>query len=162
MCSRRAASSSEASSTQPPRPARGGLRALARAQPRALGTRVPRRVRVLFLTTSYPSAGAPATGIFVHEHARAVAPHAEVAVLHLDRSRGFGVTRDRAAVFPTWRARYPERPLALTLPAHLAAAAAGYGAVRRAGFAPDVVHAHFFLAGVPAVLTAHPVVVTEQ
>ena len=119
-------------------------------------------MRVLFLTTSYPSAGAPATGIFVHEHARAVAPHAEVAVLHLDRSRGFGVTRDRAAVFPTWRARYPERPLALTLPAHLAAAAAGYGAVRRAGFAPDVVHAHFFLAGVPAVLMPHPVVVTEQ
>jgi len=105
---------------------------------------------------------APASAIFVQEHARAVAPHAELAVLHLDRSHGLGVARDHDAEFPTWRARYPARPLALTLPAHLAAAAAGYRAVRRSGFAPDLIHAHFFLAGVPAVLTRLPVVITEQ
>lgn len=114
------------------------------------------------MTTSYPTEAAPASGIFVQEHARAAAEHADVAVLHLDRAHGFGVARDVDAELPTWRARYPERPLPLTMTAHLAAAAAGYRAVRRSRFVPDVVHAHFFLAGVPAVLTPHPVVITEQ
>jgi glycosyltransferase involved in cell wall biosynthesis len=118
-------------------------------------------MKVLFLTTSYPTPEAPAAGIFVEEHARAAAAHAEVAVLHLRRSSGFGVVRDPRADLPTWRSRYPERPLPLTLTGHLAAAALGYRAVRRSGFLPDVIHAHFFLAGVPAVLTRRPVVITE-
>lgn len=119
-------------------------------------------MRVLFLTTSYPTASAPASGIFVQEHARAAAARADVAVLHLDRAAGFGVSRRRDAELPTWRAHYPARPVPLTLAAHLAAAAIGYSTVRRSGFVPDVVHAHFFLAGVPAVMTPHPVVITEQ
>jgi len=119
-------------------------------------------LRVLFLTTSYPTAASPAEGIFVLEHARAAARHADIAVLHLDRSGGFGVERVADAEFPTWRARYPARPVPLTTTAHLAAAAVGYRGVRRSGFDPDVVHAHFFLAGVPAVLLRRPVVVTEQ
>ena len=44
------------------------------------------RRRVLFITSSYPEPDFAALGIFVKEHARAVARHAEVAVLHLDRS----------------------------------------------------------------------------
>jgi glycosyltransferase involved in cell wall biosynthesis len=119
-------------------------------------------LRVLFLTTSYPTPERPASGVFVLEHARAAAPHADIAVLHLDRSRGFGVERVENAEFPTWRARYPERPLPVTLAAHLGAAAVGVRAVRRSGFDPELVHAHFFLAGVPAVLLGRPVVVTEQ
>lgn len=119
-------------------------------------------MRVLFLTTSYPTPQAPASGIFVQEHARAAAAHAELAVLHLHRSRGFGVERVGDAEFATWRARYPARPVPLTLAAHVAAAAAGLRAVRRAGFEPEVVHAHFFLAGAVAVMLRRPVVVTEQ
>ena len=127
-------------------------------------------MKVLFVTTSYPTETSPVSGVFVQEHARAAAEHADVAVLHLDRSHAYrGVTRLRAvtgAHFPTWRVTYPWSPLPLSAAAHLAAAARGWRAVRRSGFEPDVLHAHFFLAGVPAVLleraTRKPVVVTEQ
>lgn len=127
-------------------------------------------MRVLFLTTSYPTEPAPVAGVFVKEHARAAAEHADVAVLHLDRShdhRGLPrLSRVEHEEFPTWRVTYPWSPMPASAVAHVAAAARGWRAVRRSGFDPDVIHAHFFLAGVPAVLLgrfAHtPVVVTEQ
>jgi glycosyltransferase involved in cell wall biosynthesis len=127
------------------------------------------RPRVLFLTTSFPSAEAPAAGAFVLEHARAVAAHAEVAVLHLDRRHGAGgisVRRDEEGEPPVWRAVYPYRPTALSALAHVAAAVAGYRAVRRSGFDPDLLHAHFFLSAIPGSLLAaihrKPLVETEQ
>jgi glycosyltransferase involved in cell wall biosynthesis len=122
-------------------------------------------VKVLFLTTSYPSEEAPATGIFVLEHARAAARHADVAVLHLDRrrdARGISVRREDGAELPTWRVRYPYRPTALSVAAHVAAGLAGYRAVRRDGFDPDLVHAHFFLSALPAALIPKPMVATEH
>lgn len=125
-------------------------------------------MKVLFITTSFPSAESPA-GVFVLEHARAVAPYADVAVLHLDRrtgAKGIRVRRDERSEFPTWRVTYPYRPAALSIAAHTVAGAAGYRAVRRAGFAPDVIHAHFFLAALPGALVAKvtrtPLVETEQ
>ena len=131
---------------------------------------IPSRTKVLFLTSAYPTPEAMTSGIFVREHARAAARECDVAVVHLDRSDGIRVLRRQAAVageeFPTWRVRYPRRPLPLSYLGHVAAAVAGYRAARRAGFDPDVIHAHFFLAGVPAVLLGavyrKPVVITEH
>ena len=127
------------------------------------------RPRVLFLTTSFPTAEAPADGVFVLEHARAAAAHAEVAVLHLDRrhgARGISVRRDDGGEFPVWRAAYPYRPTALSAMAHVAAGFAGFRAVRRSGFDPDLLHAHFFLSAIPGALLAalhrKPLVETEQ
>jgi glycosyltransferase involved in cell wall biosynthesis len=121
--------------------------------------------RVLFVTTSYPSDESPAAGAFVLEHARAAADHVEIAVLHLHRAHGthrVSVSREADAEFPTWRVRYPYRPTALSLPAHIVAGVAGYLAVRRDGFDPDLLHAHFFLSAVPAMLFGKPLVETEQ
>jgi glycosyltransferase involved in cell wall biosynthesis len=124
--------------------------------------------RVLFLTASYPTADGPALGVFVKEHARAAAEHCEVAVVHLDRAdiSRLEVTQRKDEEFLTVRVRYPRSPNPLSYAANLAAAAAGYRRVRRHGFRPDVVHAHFFLAAVPAIalrpLHRAPVVVTEQ
>jgi glycosyltransferase involved in cell wall biosynthesis len=125
--------------------------------------------RVLFVTSSFPTEDDPAVGSFVLEHARGAAAHADVAVLHLDRrhdERRVRVVRDDAAPLPTWRARYPYRPTAVSVAAQLAAAAAGLRAVRRAGFDPDLLHAHFFLAALPASLLSlalrRPLVATEQ
>lgn len=127
------------------------------------------RPRVLFLTSSYPTRTGPAVGVFVLEHARAVAPHADVAVVHLERrhdARRVSVERDDGAEFPTWHVRYPYRPTALSIIASVVAGVAGYRAVRRSGFEPDVLHAHFFLAALPAALIAKvtgiPLVETEQ
>ena len=124
-------------------------------------------MKVLFLTSAYPTPDEPAAGVFVREHALAAAGHADVAVLHLDRRAGArGLTRPTPVAgepLPTWRVSYPYRPLPLSLAAHLAGSVVGY---RGTAFRPDLLHAHFFLAGLPAVLLGRalgkPVVVTEQ
>jgi glycosyltransferase involved in cell wall biosynthesis len=125
-------------------------------------------MRVLFLTSSYPVPEHPWLGIFVREHARAVAPHAKVAVALLDRSDDTRTVRveDADGEFMTVRARYPRRPSFLSYVSNIWAAVLAYRRLRRRGFEPDVIHAHFFLAGVPAVVLGRlfrkPVVVTEQ
>jgi glycosyltransferase involved in cell wall biosynthesis len=124
-------------------------------------------VKILFVTTGYPTPSAPVAGIFVREHALAAARHADVAVLHLDRSRTYRglprVLRVEGEPLPTWRATYPWSPTALSVALHFAAAAQGWRAVRRAGFRADIVHANFFLAAVPVVpLSRAPLVVSEH
>lgn len=125
-------------------------------------------MKVLFLTSSYPVPEHPWLGIFVREHARAVAPHADVAVALLDRSEEARAIRieDADDEFRAVRARYPTRPAPVSYLANVLAAALAYRRLRRTGFDPDLIHAHFFLAGAPAVLLGRmlrkPVVVTEQ
>jgi glycosyltransferase involved in cell wall biosynthesis len=127
-------------------------------------------MNVLFITSSYPTPGSPAAGIFVREHARAAAEHANVVVLHLERTEeaaGLSPAEPIAGENPpAWRVRYRARPAGASVALHLLGALRGWRAVRRSGFRPDILHAHFFLAGVPAVLlgllTRTPVVITEQ
>jgi glycosyltransferase involved in cell wall biosynthesis len=120
------------------------------------------------VTASYPTPDGPALGVFVKEHARAAAEHCEVAVVHLDRDdvSRLHIEERRGEEFLTVRIRYPRSPAPLSYVANLAAAAVGLRRVRGRGFRPDVVHAHFFLAAVPAIalrpLHRAPVVVTEQ
>jgi glycosyltransferase involved in cell wall biosynthesis len=132
-------------------------------------TATANRPRVLFVTSSFPSEADPAVGAFVLEHARGAAAHADVAVLHLDRrhdERRVRVVRDDAMPVPTWRVRYPYRPTPVSVAAQLVAAVAGLRAVRRSGFEPELLHAHFFLAALPASLLSlglrRPLVATEQ
>jgi glycosyltransferase involved in cell wall biosynthesis len=126
-------------------------------------------MKVLFLTASYPVPEHPLLGIFVKEHARAAALHADVAVAHLDRApdvRGIRLADGRDDEFPSVRVRYQHSPAPLSYGYNLAAAVRAYRRLRAQGFDPDVVHAHFFLAGAPALLLGRtlrkPVVVTEQ
>ena len=42
-------------------------------------------MKVLFVTTNWPTESSPVNGTFVREHARAAAERAEVAVLYLER-----------------------------------------------------------------------------
>ena len=111
-------------------------------------------MKVVVLTTSYPTREAPVPGIFVRELVAAVRPFCDAAVVHLERAdvRRIQVDRDDDA----WRVRYPSRPAA---PWHLLAAARGLRLERDY----DLVHAHVFLAGFPAVLfQRRPVVVSEH
>jgi glycosyltransferase involved in cell wall biosynthesis len=126
-------------------------------------------VRVLFLTSSYPVPEFPQLGIFVREHARAASRHAEVAVAHIDRSdgvRAIHVEDGTDDEFRSVRVRYPASPAPASYVSNVAAAVLAYRRLRRMGFEPDVIHAHFFLAGAPAVLLGmllrKPVVITEQ
>jgi glycosyltransferase involved in cell wall biosynthesis len=127
-------------------------------------------LRVLFLTTSYPRPESPIDGIFVREHARAAAEVADVRVVHLLRApaaRGL-VRLERIAGEepPAWRVPYrrfgkPLAQLAFALgPLELARR------FRRAGWTPDVIHAHSFLSALPALLLGRllrrPVAYTEH
>jgi glycosyltransferase involved in cell wall biosynthesis len=123
----------------------------------------------MFLTSSYPVPEFPQLGIFVREHARAASNHAELAVAHIDRTdavRSVRVEQGTDEEFRSVRVRYPASPAPLSYAANIAAALLAYRHLRRAGFEPDVIHAHFFLAGAPAILLGRmlrkPVVVTEQ
>ena len=131
----------------------------------------PDRLKVLVFVNRYPSPEHPAPGAFVREHARAAATYGDVVVLCNDggsRVRRPGHTLEDGTQdgLRTIRLSYrrPPRPLPhvhyrLGLRAALRQLAAG-------GFRPDVVHAHYYVAGGTAVRIARrrgvPVVISEH
>jgi glycosyltransferase involved in cell wall biosynthesis len=134
------------------------------------------RLRVLFLTTWYPTEEQPILGTFVREHAKAAAKHCDVVVVHgVEARRGLGrpwlLTRedrvDLTLGLPTYRLSRPLSPVPRTN--FLLEVWAVWRALRHlsAGLAPfDLIHAHVYPAGAPAVavgrLASVPVVVTEH
>ena len=126
-------------------------------------------MNVLFLTSSYPVPELPALGVFVREHALAVSRHADVAVAHIERSddaRWIHAEHGGDPQFPSVRVRYPSSPAVVSYASNVGAAMLAYQRLHAAGFEPDLIHAHFFLAGAPAIalgrLRRKPVVITEQ
>jgi glycosyltransferase involved in cell wall biosynthesis len=125
---------------------------------------------VLVLPKWYPWPERPVFGLFCREHARAAALRHDVRVLAFRPDRTPGVFHhwtDPAEPLPTERLAY-RRPW--LRPAAMATQLAGMAAVlrmwRRAGWRPDLIHAHVFEAGFPAVLLGRrlgvPVVVSEH
>jgi glycosyltransferase involved in cell wall biosynthesis len=128
-------------------------------------------LRVLYLTTLYPRPEDPGEGPFVRAHARAVAPHAEVTVVHLDRAAGSHWPADLDQIRseeppPAWRLRYRRFGTPLSQLAFFAGPLAAYRRLRKEGFEPDVIHAHSFLSALPALalgrLFGKPVAYTEH
>src|SRR4051812_45332222 len=127
------------------------------------------RRRVLFLTASYPWAEQPLEGVFVRQHALAASRFADVAVGHGPRcpgERAWALDR-QPDVLPTYLLTYRESPVPFTSTAwSLWAAARALSRLRAEGFVPELVHAHFFRAGLPGGLLARawgvPLVVTEH
>jgi glycosyltransferase involved in cell wall biosynthesis len=125
--------------------------------------------RVLFVTEHYPTPDRPADGIFVQEHARVAALHADVVVLHLERMKGrsfFDVKRDDDAEPPVVRVRYRRFRAPLSYLAFVIGALSAYRHLRRSGFDPDVLHANSHLSALPALLIGklarRPVVYAEH
>jgi glycosyltransferase involved in cell wall biosynthesis len=128
--------------------------------------------RVLVLPKWYPWPDRPVFGLFCREQARAIAATNDVRVLAFtpEPMSGRAVFRhwdDPAEPLPTMRLVY-RRPL--LRPAAMATQLVGMEAVlrslRRSGWQPDLIHAHVFEAGFPAVLLGRrlgvPVVVSEH
>jgi glycosyltransferase involved in cell wall biosynthesis len=130
-------------------------------------------MRVLVVPKWYPWPEQPVFGIFCREHSRALAGRHDVVVLASQ-----AVRRPRFRVFElsdsveeggirTLRLRY-RRPV--YRPAALACQVAGMvvalSRLRRGGWRPQIVHAHVFSAGLPALLLGRlsgaPVVVSEH
>lgn len=133
------------------------------------------RLRVLFLTAWYPTRAQPMQGVFVREHARAVQLYDDVTVVHLvepeDKPTRFWELEEETdptltAGIPTLRSRYRAWPPKLSYGLFLLGAFRAYRHVVARGFRPDIVHAHMFTAGVPAVLLGRrwgvPVLISEH
>jgi len=129
-------------------------------------------LRVLVAPKWYPWPEEPVLGLFCREHARALSGRHEVVVLasRATPSPGFGVYRlsdDLEDGLRTMRVRYRRpRVRALAMVCQIAGMLAALVRLRREGFRPDVVHAHVFSAGLPALvlgrLSGAVVVVTEH
>jgi len=127
-------------------------------------------MKVLFVTTNWPTESSPVNGTFVREHARAAAERAEVAVLYLERDaarRGVvDVMPIRGEEPPAWRARYRRFGRPISYAAFAAGPLVALRRLRRQGFDPDVLHAHSFLSALPALMLGRiygkPVLYTEH
>jgi L-malate glycosyltransferase len=130
------------------------------------------RRRVLIVPKWYPWPDRPVWGLFCREHARVVARTNDVVVLPSDavRSPGFAawqLSDDTEDGLRTVRLRYRRPALRQAgMPLQVAGAVAALRRLRGEGFEPDVVHAHVYSAGLPALVVARlaraPLVVTEH
>ncbi len=114
--------------------------------------------------------------MFVREHAKAVGRYDDIVVLHaagkdpnLKETWRLKLEEDPALTegIATWRLWHRASPVPKTSYAfYLASAFAAYRRLLATGFRPDVIHAHVFEAGLPAVLLGRrygiPVVITEH
>lgn len=131
-----------------------------------------RRLRVLVVPKWYPWPDKPVLGHFCREHARALADRHDVVVLAPRAVPGppfavFELTDRIEGDLRTIRVRYRRpRIRALGMATQLAGMLVALARLRREGFRPDVVHAHVFSAGLPALvlgrLSRAVVVVTEH
>ena len=129
-------------------------------------------MRVLIVPKWFPWPDRPVFGIFCQEQSRALAGAHDVVVLASEavRSPGFAAFELSDAVehgLRTLRVRYRRprfRPAAMAC--QIAGMLVALRRLRQSGWRPDVVHAHVYSAGVPALilgrLSGAPVVLTEH
>ena len=139
-----------------------------------------KRLKILFITASYPDKEHPYTGIFVREHAKAVQLYNDVVVLHccieypqkkrlwhIEEEKDISVTEN----ITTYRVWYRSLPLPrgrarVSYPICIYSVYRAFFWLVEHGIRPDVIHAHFFRAGVPACYIGRvfglPVVITEH
>jgi L-malate glycosyltransferase len=132
-------------------------------------------LKVLFITSWYPTKAAPSSGVFVREHAKAVRLYDEVAVLHstyhsaprplwlIEQEDDSSLTQG----LPTYRySCYPVPVRGLTMSTFIAGGIRMWRQLSRLGFRPNMIHAHEVDAGLLAVWLGRlydvPVVVTEH
>ena len=134
------------------------------------------RLKVLFITAWYPTKEQPITGVFVREHAKAVRLYDDVVTLHcagLDPNlKGFWrleqeTDESLTEGIPTYRVWYRRSSVPKTsYLVYLWSVLQSFRRIAAQGFRPDIIHAHVYEAGVPAVLTGKfyrlPVVITEH
>lgn len=134
------------------------------------------RLKTLLITDAYPTKEDPVGGVFVRDHAKAIQLHNDVVVLHCaglaPNPKGLWWMEEETDKMltegvPTYRIRYRRLPIpkaAVCLSVYSAFRA--YGRLVAQGFCPDIIHAHFYGAGVLAVLIGKlhriPVVITEH
>ncbi len=131
-----------------------------------------KRLKILHIAGWYPSKKNPVAGIFVREHIKAISLYNDVVVLYSEgidhRISGFyKVNNFIEDGIRTLRLRYHKSPIPKTSYfIYLWSMFAVFRKLLHEGWHPDVIHAHVYSAGVPAVLIGRhykiPVVITEH
>ena len=132
-----------------------------------------KRLKILFLPSWYPSEDSPVNGIFIKEHAKAVALYDEVVVLYTaggDENRGKfyqKITDEMEEGIRTIRIKYRKSPIPKTTYfIYLWSITQAFRKLLNEKWKPDIIHAHVFTAGVPAVILGKlykiPIVITEH
>ncbi len=133
-------------------------------------------MKILFITTWYPTKENLVSGVFVREHAKAVSLFNEVIVLHslvnisnlkslyrIEKEADGRIT-EGILTYRVWRKKLPIRIISYFN--FLWIVMKGFQHIVSLGFKPDIIHAHIYEAGVPAVLISKlyniPVVITEH
>jgi glycosyltransferase involved in cell wall biosynthesis len=129
-------------------------------------------MNVLVVPKWYPWPDRPVFGSFCREHARALARRHDVVVLASDAVRSppfaaFELTETVEDGLRTLRLRYRRprfRPAAMAI--QIAGMLMALRRLKRSGWRPDVIHAHVYSAGLPALLLGRlanaPVVISEH
>jgi glycosyltransferase involved in cell wall biosynthesis len=127
---------------------------------------------VLVVPKWYPTPASPAFGAFCRDHALALARDNEVVVLASYALRAppfavYALSEGRERGLRTIRLRYRRPALrAGALLCQLAGMLAALWRLRREGFRPQIIHAHVYSAGLPALLLGRickaPVVISEH
>ncbi len=132
-----------------------------------------RRLKILFLPIWYPDEDNPVAGIFVKEHAKAVALYNDIVVLY-SRKVGKGVkglyeiiSDEKEAGIRTIRVNYNRSPIPKTSDfIYLWSMFAAFKKLLKQGWRPDIIHAHVYSAGADAVIIGKryniPVVISEH
>jgi glycosyltransferase involved in cell wall biosynthesis len=136
------------------------------------------QLKVLFLTTWYPSEENPITGVFVREHALAVQRYADVTVACSTHMPGLAHRLEIQDTvehgLPTWRLHIEGKPVVQASPAEalrrLTLQVWGFWRIARilkqTGYRPAIVHAHVYTSALPALLMGWtfrvPVVMTAH
>lgn len=130
------------------------------------------RLKILFIASWYPSKKNPVAGIFIKEHAKAVSLYNDVIVLYsegIDSSiKHFCKIEDNVEDnIRTLRVCQKKSPIPKTTYfIYLWSMFKGFRKLIHEGWKPDIIHAHVFSAGVPAVILGKlykiPVVITEH
>jgi glycosyltransferase involved in cell wall biosynthesis len=134
------------------------------------------RLKVLFITTWYPTKEHPIGGVFVREHAKAAGLYTDVAVLHhlgtkrhlkalwrMEEESDCSLT-EGIPIYRVWSRHLPI-PVSSYL-IYIWSVLRGFRYIVSKGFRPDIINAHIYEAGVPSVLIGKlfriPVVITEH
>jgi glycosyltransferase involved in cell wall biosynthesis len=131
-----------------------------------------KRLRILFLAGWYPSAKLPLRGIFIREHAKAASLYNEVTVIAYSEGSRFlkklyEISENIEDGIKTYRIKHKElRARKLKHFIRLWAVISLFHKLYRKNNKPNIIHAHIYDAGVPAVILGRlhkiSVIITEH
>lgn len=141
-----------------------------------LGKGEQKRLKILFLPAWYPSEVSPLSGVFIREHAKAAALYNDVVVMYAYHSPNYqlkGLYEASGAVeegIRTIRVRYRcpsgKGDFFISRLLRLWSLFSYFRHFMKEDWRPDIIHAHVYSAGVPAVILGRfyhiPVVITEH